>query len=333
MKIFLAATETFWQNFRIIPSVTSLFNGDKYNLFYSYLHDKQSSRSSVNYPDSFNICDSGAHSFFTSSEVNLGIPTQHSQKSTRMDDPDKYVSDYIKWMQRNWDRFDFFVELDIQDLVGYEKVLNWRRLYKKAGVWQKVITCYHESNSFEEFQQMVDDSESRYVGIEGVRKGRPKLDYNRFIKYCYDNRCAIHGFAMVKRDYLSLHPFFSVDSSSMTYMYRAGMSYRWDKDKGKLKGVRGHRKLFTEKSKRYYHDNIAEPGEFVAVDKGSLVKYEDVWIRRAAEARDAIKKQEEYFTRLWNSRGVVWDEGIIKRRNNASEARKRVAGATSKKAG
>lgn len=314
MRIFAAAAEIVWQSFDRNPDIQALMNDPKYSLFYTYLHDKMSARAVRSYRDAFNVCDSGAHSFFTASDTALGVPSAKSKKDARMDNPDLYVVAYIKWMIKNWDHFDYFVELDIQDLIGYERVLRWRELYKQAKVWPKVMPCYHDCNSWDEFRAMVDDCESRYIGIEGVRSGRPRLDYNRFIQYCYENDCLIHGFALVKPDYLNAYPFFSVDSSSMNYMWRAQMAIRWDEKAKKIRQISGKQLDDGVRGKLFEHR--IPPSEFVDIKKTTCIEKADVWMRRVQKALEALRKQEQHFTRLWSSRGIDWDEERILGRSN-----------------
>ena len=136
MRIYLAACED-----RTILKMLPQGLGVESGFFsYYYLRGKPNAimREARKYVENITI-DSGAHSFFA--EQGTGLAAAHiGKKSVTKETPDEYFRVYLKWVKDNYDYFDNFVELDIGELVGQEKVLQWRELFKKTGVYDKCIT-------------------------------------------------------------------------------------------------------------------------------------------------------------------------------------------------
>jgi len=275
MIIYLAGMERISTSRSMFRSIE---NFDQRNTFYSYFY-KSSLEGAIRKDRLVGKCrvvDSGAHSFFAMT-AGIGFPMAAAKsRSINQKKPDFYVRRYIEWIQQRFEYFDYFVELDIQELVGYDRVRLWRDWYEKAGIAKKMIWCYHNSNSQKEFEEMVDKVPSRYVGIEGVRNNRAPLPYNTFIRHAYENKCRIHGFAMVKPVYLNRYPFYSVDSSTWSYIDRTGI--RFAHYKGKLINMRDERGV-----KNYFN---AE--------------------QRSRQMIDAMGVNEKMYTEYWKQRGIEW---------------------------
>lgn len=160
--------------------------------------------------------DSGAHSFF-SEHADSGLTVSfHKKKTKTKESPQEYFEKYVDWIKKHWDFFDYFVELDIGEIVGQQTVLAWRERLKAEGLYTKCITVYHPGiMSWDDYIRTLDDSQSRYVALEGDRTAkRNRLPYRKMIKAAYDRGVKTHGFAMTKLDVFHKYPFFSVDSSS-----------------------------------------------------------------------------------------------------------------------
>jgi len=287
MKVYLAATELGRLHTPHYADYTHDLTGN-INQFFSYLNAKQVIQCAGTIPAKSRIVDSGAHSFFTASNIS-GIAVTAKRKTTASElDPDEYVKQYIKWVQDNYNNFDYFIELDIQDIVGYDKVKQWRKLFDKAGVADKIMYVYHSSNTWGEFQEMVDTVKSRYIGIEGYRSNLPKLPYNRFIKYCYDRKVKIHGFAMIKRKDLLKYPFYSVDSSTWQGVHRFGKVIVFDKNR--LVSINNNDKLLLKKYKINVFDsyNQNEQGKKMRITLKSYLDF------------------ERFINQLWAKRGITW---------------------------
>jgi len=237
------------------------------------------------------IVDSGTHSFFAETSKALSasvVVKKHKTKET----PEIYFQEYKKWIKDNWDYFDYYVELDIGEITGQKKVLAWREELKKEKLFKKCITVVHPGVvSFKDFQQMMLDSESKYLALEGDRPNRQRLPYNRWLKPAYEKGIKIHGFAMTKMDALKKYPFASVDSTS----WKAGIEYGIGKvltDRG-LENIR-----FKDQKNCIRIKNINHKVH-------SLNKAENRFYRCMVSIK-AYQKMEQYYTNLWKVRGVNW---------------------------
>ena len=177
------------------------------NAFYSYFYLRKSNETTdlmiENRPFHKTIfIDSGAHSFFTENH-SMGISATgfKKKKSKKDDSPEVYFEKYIDWIEKNFDYIDYFAELDIGELVGQETVLGWRKQLKERGLYSKCVTVYHPKvMTFEEYVEMIEDSESKYIALEGDRSSRNRLPYNELIYEAYSRGVKVHGFAMTKSD-------------------------------------------------------------------------------------------------------------------------------------
>ena len=306
MKVCLAAVESLYGH---KPCRETDFLKD-INHFYSFFYAQNKIDGYLFYEGRLKIVDSGAHTFFAATDVDIGFPMEKREKLKLTETPEEYVKRYIKWIQKYYDNFDYFVELDVQELVGYDTVLKWRQWYKDAGISTKMMHCYHQCNTFDEYKEMVDKCDSRYVGLEGVRKNRKPLPYNKFIKYAYDNKCRVHGFAMIKKEYVNKHPFYSVDSSSWQVPLRWGSYYFFIPKEGKfrvfvnsLKQIdKVYSKAIEKKRKKCFKLNT--PAEFLESYNDEVVKMK---LRMTVEANIQFEK---YYTDLWERRGINWEKQL-----------------------
>jgi len=233
------------------------------------------------------VVDSGAHSFFAATGL-----TFTAKRSEIKQDPEDYILAYVDWIQKQWDNFDIFVELDIQAIVGLEKVKEWRKLYKDAGIDKKMMYCWHVIDGWKEFENIVTNSESRYIGIEGHRSNRECLPYNKFIKYCYDQQCRIHGFAMIKHNDIIKCPFYSVDSSSWSGVYRWGVTFKYH-----------FGKLLNSREKPKWSDKLNVP-EFYFENRQD----NDVMDKKQSKAIGAYLEYNKFLKSYWKGRGIEWPE-------------------------
>ena len=158
------------------------------------------------------LLDSGAFTIFT-------------QKSNKMDF-EEYLNKYIKFIN-DYDIKQFF-ELDIDSVVGYEKVLEYRkRLEESTG--KKCIPVWHKSRGKEEFIKLC--REYPYVAIGGiVSKEITRNEYKYFpwfINQAHKHGAKIHGLGFTNLKGLQQYHFDSVDSSSWTTGNRFGFIYKF----------------------------------------------------------------------------------------------------------
>ncbi len=291
MRIYLAGTE---QN----ESQPLIKKGLIESAFVSYYYER---RHKISYMPIFRkntkniIVDSGAHTFF-SELAGAGLSVSvHKKKHKTKDTPEQYFEKYKKWLIAQYKYYDYFVELDIGEIVGQKKVLEWREEFKKLGIYKKCITVYHpDVMSWEDYIATLKDSESKYVALEGDRPQiRKRLPYLKLIKEGYDRGIKIHGFAMTKENvYLEL-PFYSVDSTS----WKAGVMFGVGKvitSRGKIKNIR-----FNDKELCFSANgvNINIHSKNLAVAR----------FNRYILSIRAYAKIEKEITRVWRERGIIWN--------------------------
>ena len=243
------------------------------------------------------IIDSGAHSFFAETDSNRLSASVVQKKGKTKQSPDEYFEKYIAWLKTCYPHFNYFVELDIGELVGQKKVIEWRERLKVAGLFDKCITVYHPAVvTWEEYIRSLDESVSRYVAVEGDRRSRKRLPYTRMIKPAYERKVRVHGFALIKQDILNDSPLYSVDSSS----WKAGAKY------GAYIGIVGGKfksVSMREKNGKLFSlaSSVKDLAQIYDESKG---KQRD---KRYEMGLDTYKLMEDYYTQYWERRGIKWD--------------------------
>jgi hypothetical protein len=291
MNIYLAAMEQK-DSFAIIKS------GIVHNAFLSYYYIFRKKNSYDSNREMFRnnikriIIDCGAHSFFANMNSNLSASVKKNKYKEKQS-LEEYFNHYIKWVEKNYDYFDYFIELDVGEIVGQEKVLEWRNIIKAKGLYKKCITVMHPRvMSWEDYLKLLDDSESKYIAIESDRKYRKRLPYNKYLKVAYEKGIRVHGFAMTKTDALGVYPFTSVDSSS----WKAGAQY----GTGKALTKKGFVNVkFKDKKKCMSLPNT------IGIHSANK---EENRTSRYILAIKAYQKMASHFTDLWKKRGITWKD-------------------------
>lgn len=158
------------------------------------------------------MLDSGAFSFMTG-----------SGKA----DFDAYMTRYIDFVKK-YD-VEYFFELDIDSIVGYERVKEMRkRLEYETG--RQCIPVWHVSRGTEEYVKLC--REYAYIAIGGiVTKEIPQRDFMKLpklIDIAHKCKCKVHGLGFTYLKYLPLIKFDSVDSSTWTSGRRYGTIYQFN---------------------------------------------------------------------------------------------------------
>ncbi len=288
MIVYLAAFETQYNNYAVkIPKDQAVF--------LSYYYQKQtdftlSKLKPKGHKGKITI-DSGAHSFFELLGISV-VSHSLNDKRSKMPNPYDFFEKYLTWVKEKYELFDYFVELDLQELVGQDVVDGWRRRMKKAGVFDKCITVNHSYNSFDDFKKLAKASDSRYIALEGLRKGQPIPDYNKFIKYCYENKVKVHGFALTRGSILDYCPFYSVDSSSWTSSIRFGKIHVWDKPSLAIKTVDSNRAAFFDFN--------------IPLSLHAKNREREISKAKLEFCAKSYIEMQAHYTRLWEKRGIRW---------------------------
>lgn len=161
------------------------------------------------------LLDSGAFTFFSDVKRGRGVVWE------------EYVDRYADFILRN--KVQNFFELDIDKLIGYERVLALRRrLEKKIGA--QPIPVWHKSRGKDNFLRMC--REYKYVAIGGVVSNEISKNDHKFfpwfIQQAHKAGAKIHGLGFTSLSLLPKYHFDSVDSTAWTAGNRFGIVYYFD---------------------------------------------------------------------------------------------------------
>lgn len=136
-------------------------------------------------------------------------------------DLNKYIDGYIEFIKK----FDVkhYIELDVDNVVGYKKVLEFRKkLESKTG--KQSIPVWHKSRGKDEWLNTLKDYD--YVAIGGFVTREIKRNNFSLIDWLLhtakDAKTKVHGLGYTSIKYLNRAPFFSVDSTT----WRLGAAYK-----------------------------------------------------------------------------------------------------------
>lgn len=160
----------------------------------------------------------------------------------------KGVVDWVEYVERyadfiNHNKIDKFFELDIDSVVGYDKVLKLRERLERLTNRQS-IPVWHKSRGVDDFLSMCDAYP--YVALGGIVTGEFKsTEYRHFprlINEAHKRGAKIHGLGFTALSWLPKCHFDSVDSTAWTTGNRFGFIYRFDgKTMRKTNAPEGHR--------------------------------------------------------------------------------------------
>lgn len=144
------------------------------------------------------LLDSGAFTFMQNSKSHV--------------DWEEYLTGYIDFINRN--SVKTFFELDIDSIVGYERVLELRKRLED-GTGRKCIPVWHKSRGKDEFLRMCE--EYPYVAIGGIVSKEITQDKYEvlpwFISEAHKRGAKIHGLGFTNLRWLPKLHWDSVDST------------------------------------------------------------------------------------------------------------------------
>lgn len=163
------------------------------------------------------LLDSGAFTFM-----------QSSKKAVKWEE---YIERYADFINRN--NIQKYFELDIDSVVGYDKVLEYRKRLERL-TNKPVIPVWHISRGIDNFYKMCD--EYSYValgGIVGEKRGGTKYEqyhkaFPHFISEAHKRNAKIHGLGYTDLKGLTKYHFDSVDSTAWTTGNRFGFVYQFN---------------------------------------------------------------------------------------------------------
>lgn len=207
MKLMLASLDA-----GAYENVEGLVKYCKYALLsFYYVRKKRSNKELINYMIDLNhkdnfLLDSGAFTLMTS-------------KKNGLSDLAAYVEEYINFVKEY--KIKRYIEMDLDSVIGYEKVLEIRKQLENE-IGYQCVPVWHMSRGTEEFKKMC--SEYKYVAIGGLVEHVPKSAYpliRELVKYANSKKVKVHGLGFTNKDAWT-YGFYSVDSSTWTAGRRYG---------------------------------------------------------------------------------------------------------------
>ena len=167
------------------------------------------------------LLDSGAFTFM-----------QGSHKG--MIDWGEYTRNYAEFINRY--NVELFFELDIDSIVGIEKVEFYRNMLESM-TGKKPIPVWHKKRGKQYFIDMC--KEYPYVALGGiVSKEIPRDVYEKafpwFIRTAHEYGAKIHGLGYTSIEGVHKYHFDSVDSTAWLYGNRGGYLYKFNPSTGNL---------------------------------------------------------------------------------------------------
>lgn len=158
------------------------------------------------------LLDSGAFTFMQSSKNHV--------------EWENYIERYAAFINRN--NVDKFFELDIDSVVGYNKVLEYRKKLERL-TNRQCIPVWHKSRGLEEYKKMCD--EYGYIAIGGIVSKEIKPEqygvFPKMINEAHRRKAKIHGLGFTSLAWLPKCHFDSVDSTAWTTGNRFGFIYQF----------------------------------------------------------------------------------------------------------
>lgn len=145
---------------------------------------------------------------------------------------EEYIEKYADFINRN--KIKNFFELDVDSIVGYDKVLEYRKKLEKL-TCKQCIPVWHISRGKNEFIKHCQ--EYSYVALGGyvaaIKANDPRQKayvkaYPWFIKQAHEYNSKIHGLGFTSLKGLENCHFDSVDSTAWTTGNRFGHIYKFD---------------------------------------------------------------------------------------------------------
>ena len=159
--------------------------------------------------------DSGTYSFLVNDEF----------KERTLEDWEEYIHQYLSWARKNKDVIFAIANLDIEDLVGAEKVYEWNKKYFEPFMLETgILVCFIWHSSLGEQGWEYYTSRYPYTGFSwiadisadsGLTYGKKLLDVAK------KNKSVCHGMGMTRTSLLTKLPFYTSDSTT----YLVGVQY------------------------------------------------------------------------------------------------------------
>jgi hypothetical protein len=212
MIVYLAGFETYYAYFKETPDVpilSTFFYHRKRKVIDEFAYSKQ------------HILDSGAFSAFSDIQQAKNI------------DWLSYTKKYIEFIKKTDAKL--FFELDIDAVVGLEKVEYYRKMIEDA-IGRPTIPCWHSNRGAEYYIKCCEDYPYVALGTTSANADGKKIRSNPeilqwFIHHAKKNNAKIHGLGFTNIEMLHKLKFDSVDSTSWISGQKFGNMHKFNGQK------------------------------------------------------------------------------------------------------
>ena len=191
----------------------------KWNLMsYYYIRNKEELACKIRDNSEEVLIDSGAHSIQFGAKVDF----------------EKYTRQYAEFITRfDRDNVIGYFEMDIENIIGYEKVLYLRSILE--AVSDKIIPVWHPLRGINDYEKMCQKYAGKIIAIGGFRGTDIKDDqFLMFVKVARKYGCKVHCLGMTRKEVLNRVPFDFTDSASWAFSTVHGKIGHGDFSKGKV---------------------------------------------------------------------------------------------------
>lgn len=174
------------------------------------------------------LLDSGAFTYMEQAK---------NSKDKTTDNFEQYVREYAAFINK-WD-IQYFFEMDIDVIVGIEKVEEYRRLLEEL-TGKKSVPVFHLSRGKDYWLRMIKEYD--YVAVGGLAiKTFPQNKYQYlkwFIKTAHEHGTKVHGLGFTKTRLMKEYTFDSVDSTTWINSSKFGVVKVFNQREGVIKAAK-----------------------------------------------------------------------------------------------
>ena len=178
---------------------------------YEYLKGKGISQIKK-YPDMHLFIDSGAYTYMSNPEY----------ESYTIEQWEKQIGEYLKWAEKHKSQIFAIADLDLQYIVGCDKVYEWRKKYFEPFMLRTgipVCFIYHEEGD-DQWEYMC--KRYPYIGLSlNVDGNIDETDLRNKFKVAEKYNTLVQGMASTRTGMLTQYPFYTVDSTT----WNVGLKY------------------------------------------------------------------------------------------------------------
>lgn len=264
-----------------------LYNLGIRNFLMSYEYLKGKGHGQIKkYSDMHLFIDSGAYTYITNPEF----------ESYTVEQWEEQIQKYLSWAKKHKDSIFAIADLDLQYLVGNEKVYEWRKKYFEPFMLETgipVCFIYHEEGD-EQWEYMC--KRYPYVGLSLNVDGNSidEADLREKFRVAEKYNTLVQGMASTRTSMLTEYPFYTVDSTTWNVGLKYGEISVWNNNKmSRIKKQDFETKAFPVISRYDYPFNLDLIRE---EDKTELIKVNAyAFVQAEKYIHDRLKSRMYWF--------------------------------------